>query len=465
MDCSRPRHLTSTFLAALVGVAFGMACFFSASAHAKVHVTGHMKVQAHLRQSAPSTIRVDAAIKSRSTARRGGDRRRVVIEQYLRGRWRGLERRRPNVHGHFSSTVTWRGPASTQVVILRAHARSVGRVSRQVRVPVSETQPVDVTQPVDIPVGFNDNAVTDRVATPEGAATLLSSVGADVDRVQIGWDAIEPTPGEYRFATFDAIYAADLADGIKPLFIFAFAPAWASGSVCAGGASGCHAPPTPDHYDAAALAVAKIAERYPEAAGIEIWNEPNTPYFWRPAPNPAAYTALLTVCYQAVKAVDPTMPVAGGATAAGFAGSPGKIPATQFLSAMYANGAAASMDAISMHTYPDPAVDSAVAAVNAMREVRDRIGDPSTPIWITEAGASTTGIGAVSEAEQASLVVDLNRELSSTKGVEMLLFHTLVEPNRGGSSIETGFGMVTGDGRKKPAYCALGTAWGHPQAC
>ena len=314
-------------------------------------------------------------------------------------------------------------------------------------------------------VGFNNNAVTDKVASPWVAAELLSGVGAQVDRVQIGWDALEPSPGEYNFATFDAIYQADLARGIRPLFIFAFAPKWASGSVCAGNIPGCHAPPTPQYYDEAARTAAVIAARYPEAAGIEIWNEPNTPYFWQPAPNPAAYTALLIACKKAIEAVDPSMPVAGGAMAAGMAGSPGKIPAPTFLAQMYEHGAAGAMDAISMHTYPDPGADPAVAAVNTIRGVRNAYGDSATPIWITEAGASTTGTGAVSEAGQAQLVGELNRRLQAIPGVRMVLFHTLVEPNRGPVSIETGFGMVSSAGRKKPAYCALGSAWGRPAAC
>ena len=36
-----------------------------------------------------------------------------------------------------------------------------------------------------------------------------------------------------------------------------------------------------------------VAQRYPEAAAIEIWNEPNVHWFWRPRPDPARYTELL----------------------------------------------------------------------------------------------------------------------------------------------------------------------------
>jgi hypothetical protein len=325
-------------------------------------------------------------------------------------------------------------------------------------------QPVSPPEPGGVAVGFNNNSVTDGVATPAEAASLLSAVGADIDRVQINWSDIEPAPGQYRFSTFDAIYQADLAQGIRPVFIFAYAPLWASGTACMT-TVGCHAPPTPDHYGDAAEAAAAIAARYPKAAGIEIWNEPNTPYYWQPSPDPAAYTALLAACHDAIKAVEPNMPVAGGVTASGVGGSPGKIRATWFLSEMYNDGAKGFMDAISMHAYPDPDAASTVAAVNAVKAVRDQYGDSSIPIWVTEIGATTTGSSSVSEDRQAALLSGADEALRATPDVEMVLFHTLIEPNRGATNSETGYGIVTDDLRKKPAYCALGSDWSRPQAC
>jgi hypothetical protein len=314
-------------------------------------------------------------------------------------------------------------------------------------------------------VGFNNNAVVERSATPEQSADLLADVGADIDRVQIGWVRLEPAPGVYNFATYDAIYAADLARGIRPLFNFAFAPAWASGGVCPDSVSSCHAPPNSDHYDDAARTAAAIAARYPQAAGIEIWNEPNTRYFWRPGPDPAAYTRLLAACHAAIKAVDPSMAVAGGSMASGMGGSPGKIPAGEFLASMYANGAAGSMDAISAHAYPDPTVASAVDWIDSLVAVRNAAEDAATPVWVTEVGMTTTGVGAVSEAAQATGLAALDGALRSVPAVRMVLFNTLVESPRGAANPETGFGVVATDLRKKPAYCALGASWGAPAAC
>lgn len=309
-------------------------------------------------------------------------RRRVRIEQSVRGEWKRLAARRPNRRGRIALTL--RPRAIRKAVVLRAHLKSRHRVSRTVRLT-----------PLLPRVGFNNNAVTDKVASPGEAAGLLASVGADIDRVQIRWAQIEPSPGQYRFATYDRIYKADLARGVKPLFIFAFAPTWANGGVCLDLISNCHAPPTRAHYDDAARTAATIAARYPKAAGIEIWNEPNTPYFWRPRPDPADYAALLAASYDAIKAVRPRMPVAGGATASGGGGAPGKIRDFDFLAAMYRSASGAKLDAISMHGYPDPTAAVAAYRVEAMKRARNELGDPSTLVWVTEVGVSTTGPGAV----------------------------------------------------------------------
>jgi hypothetical protein len=376
----------------------------------------------------------------------------VAIEQRVEGAWKRLATRRPNRRGRIAETL--RPRATGDSVALRAHLRSRNRVSKTVRLRLGPR----------VRTGFNNNAVADKVASPDQAAGLLASVNADVDRVQIRWAHIEPSPGDYRFATYDRIYSADLARGVKPLFILAFAPTWANGGVCLDTVSNCHAAPTRNHYDDFARTAAAIAARYPRAAGIEIWNEPNTPYFWRPGPDPAGYAALLAASYNAIKAVAPSMRVTGGATASGGL-SWGKIRDTDFLTAMYRSASGVKLDAISMHAYPDPGADVAANRVRAMMEVRDRLGDPSTPIWVTETGVSTTGTTGVSESSQAATLVDLTKKLGAIPDVKMVLFHTLVEPPRGVSNPDTGFGIVRQGLKPKRAFCALGVAWGSAGAC
>src|SRR5256885_9585745 len=79
-----------------------------------------------------------------------------------------------------------------------------------------------------VEVGFNDNAVSEGLASPVQVARLIAAAGGGVDRVQIAWSSLEPARGEFDFRPYDAIYRADLARRVRPLFIFAFAPGWAT---------------------------------------------------------------------------------------------------------------------------------------------------------------------------------------------------------------------------------------------
>ncbi len=308
-------------------------------------------------------------------------------------------------------------------------------------------------------VGFSDNAVAQSLATPEQAAALVARAGADIDRVQFDWRAAEPRPGDLRLDAYDAIYKALRARGIRPLFVFAYAPAWAAEAPCARSPGGCHAPPAADHVADAARTAARLARRYPEMAGIEIWNEPNTSYFWAPAPSVSAYATLLKACYRAVKAVDKDMTVVGGAVV--NTPAKGSLRLGEFVRGILRHDAARAMDVLSIHAYPDPGDVGGASAMRAVFEARQVLEDADAvelPIWITETGMTTTGPGAVSEPEQSAALSNLLHRMRAVEPVEMVAFHTLIDPLRGPESRESGFGVVASDLRPKPAYHVLAAA-------
>jgi hypothetical protein len=159
------------------------------------------------------------------------------------------------------------------------------------------------------------------------------------------------------------------------------------------------------------------------------------------------------------------MPVAGASVV--DTNSTGSIPAASFLNGISDAGAASAMDAISMHAYPgsDLTGGRAVRTVETVRAWRDSAGDPASPIWITETGASTTGPGAVPETLQGAVVENLNRRLGAERGVEMLLFHTLLDTTADPAYRETGYGVARADFTPKPAGCVLAIAWGGLGSC
>jgi hypothetical protein len=313
-------------------------------------------------------------------------------------------------------------------------------------------------------LGFADNSVAQRLATPAADAALLARAGARIARVQLDWRTAEPAPGDYRLGAYDQIYRDDLRHGVRVLFILAYAPPWAAAHACAGP---CLVAPAPEHDRDAAHLAALIARRYPKLAGIEIWNEPNTTYFWGGAPDPARYAALLRSCHDAVKAVRPKLPVLGGSIANSPDGG-GRMSLPVFLSAILANGAAHAMDALSIHPYPsagDLTGDSVLTTVAVARQRLRSVGAGALPIWVTEVGYSTSGPDAVSPGAQAGGLTRVVQLLHRAPGVTTVLVHTLVEPPYGRASQEPGFGVVRADGRTKPAFCALARLMRGPGGC
>jgi hypothetical protein len=400
-------------------------------------------------------------------------RNKVSIEELTGKRWTRLARSRPAKDGRLTASAT--PSVTTGVVRLRATVKKRRAASRITELdlgtepgPQPEPEPpIEPPLPKGVPIGFNNNAVDQRIATPAQAADLLATAGAKVDRVQIGWDRLERSPGNYDFSLSDAIYHADVERGVKPLFILAFAPRWASGSTCQGVTGTCHAGPAPEFYDDFARAAAALAKRYPEAAGIEVWNEPNIGHYWRPVADPEAYARLLMETYATVRAVAPQMPIAGGSVVNHYPPNPDSLDGPAFLKRVFEAGATGAMDVISLHAYARGNVtgEPAVHSLGTVRNIRDWFGDPETPLWVTETGSSTTGRGLLSEADQAVALTALDTRLRSEPDVEMVLVHTLIDAPRGPNDQETGFGVVRPDLTKKPGYCTLALGWGRPDAC
>jgi hypothetical protein len=279
----------------------------------------------------------------------------------------------------------------------------------------------------------------------------------------VDWRWSETEPGKVVLDDYDRIYAALVARGIRPIMIPMYAPSWAidPSTPCDQWATDCRFAPAPEHVEDYAEFCALLARRYPLAA-IEVWNEPNGKGFWRPAPDPARYAELLRATYQTVKAASPTTAVVGGALSDSTSRTGGDIPAKPFLEGMYAAGAAGSMDALSFHPYPH-AKDLLDDTFAGIREAREAAGDQATPLWVTESGWTSSGLGSgwplawiQTEQSQAERLLALYHRLMSEPDVQVVLFHTLIEP-RGDhhTSPGPGYGIVRGDHTPKPAYCAI----------
>ncbi len=304
-------------------------------------------------------------------------------------------------------------------------------------------------------------------ATPDAIAGLVASLGASSQRFVIDWRLAEPRPPRgahrYRFERFDPMYRADLRRGVRPLLVALNAPRWAA-DPGSSSAPFVNNPPAAGHIADWQAFLRAVAYRYPEALGIEIWNEPNLATFWgggsETRPDPDRYTELLRAGYAAVKSVSRRLPVIGGALAANQLASPrGNIPAREFADSMFADGAAAYMDGISLHPYPGTGgVRQTLAGLEQVEQARDEAG-AATPLWVSEVGVTTTGPDRVSESQQAAELVEICEVLVRNPAVEAVYFHNLIARHGSLQNPEPGFGLVQAlpDGvlRPKPAFNAL----------
>lgn len=318
--------------------------------------------------------------------------------------------------------------------------------------------------------GFNDNSTqTTSGVTPAIDVALNKEIGASVLRISVNLAsaAFQSGPGERIDWTdpyvqrYDALYRECVRAGVKFLPIALFCPPWMG--VSQGD------PPPNEHLAEWTRLPAQLAERWPRAVAIEVWNEPNLgASFWRPAADAAAYTTLLSETYEAIKAVEPSMTVLTGGLS-GIRVSDGPSQALhEYLRGMYEAGARGNFDGHSVHVYPQrPSSADLEGPLETVRTIQ-RQNDDHRPLWVTEIGTSTGVTGEafaepVSETQQGFVNRLAYGMLKRQGDVHAVCFHTLLSPSSIPSSdFEAGFEVVERETmRRKPAFWALESErWG-----
>ena len=230
--------------------------------------------------------------------------------------------------------------------------------------------------------------------TPAQLGTSLDdakTVGAQWIRIDLAWEDYQPFANfAPNFAKFDKVVSAANARGLKILATIGFPPTWARKAGCTKTAA---CPPA--STTAFAHFAHQAAARY-APLGLhdwEIWNEPNVAA-WAPAPDPAAYTALLTATASSIRQADTQAYLLLGGLAAGSpgAGAP-YISGYDFLTAVGQHGGLKSVNAVGYHPYPDGdtiATSKSFQAISStprnLAEALAEQGAANLPIWITETG-------------------------------------------------------------------------------
>lgn len=296
---------------------------------------------------------------------------------------------------------------------------------------------------------------------------LLAESEADFVRVGLTWARTEQVRGKPDFAAPDAIAEELDALGLKVLWVVSSAPCWATDLACSGPGRPALAPRA-EHYDDYAAFVTEVAERYPDAAGIEVWNEPNIPNFWRTDPDAAAYRELLSQTADAVHESGSDVPVvmAGPSptTTEQAAEDPQKIPFVEFIDDVMSGPDRPDVDAIGIHPYsllqsaPDPTAET-IRLYEEARDAAERAA-PGLPLWVTEVGLTTAGRSAVTEEEQAAGLQQIISELDAD-GVSLIAIHRFFDQVDPPFAFEEGFGVIAADRTtRKPSFCVIPEAKG-----
>jgi len=231
-------------------------------------------------------------------------------------------------------------------------------------------------------------------------------------RFEIHWAGIDPTsaPGDYDWSSPDAIVEQAARNGVSMLPFVTSVPAWAlalDGRNCDPGDCPPYAPKGKQALAAWRTFLADAVERYgpqgefwaenptvPERPirDWQIWNEQNSPSFYKPKPNVKAYAKLLDVSEEAISAEDRGAKIIlGGMFGTPLGGQKPAIAAWDFLARLYKQrGAKKDFDGVAPHPYASK-LSKVLAQIDLIREEMKRAGDRGGELWITELGWASGG--------------------------------------------------------------------------
>jgi hypothetical protein len=310
------------------------------------------------------------------------------------------------------------------------------------------------------PFGINSH-IASRYRDP----STMDVPATTIEQLGVGWvredfqmsRIVENGPDSYSWDFHDNAIDELSQRGINIIGILGGpVPTWANPS------GGFH-PPSPETY---ANFCRAVVSRYKDRVHHwEIWNEPadTNGAHWSPAPDAAAYTALLKAAYRAIKETDGNAKVLVG-------GDVSPEPSASFLQQISDHGGWNSFDIVSIHPYVDDRSENAsgspesggIAAkgLGQIQALVQRLG--TKPIWVTEFGWSTGGSAShagqrvYSEEDQAAFLVR-GSVLLRAGGAERVLAYTLKDEQDKMYGL-VGNGSNDGDySTIKPAFSAFKT--------
>ncbi|MCL4256281.1 MAG: hypothetical protein KJ043_21160, partial [Anaerolineae bacterium] len=289
----------------------------------------------------------------------------------------------------------------------------------------------------------------------------------------VRWHDIEPSQGDYQWATWDAIINTfqDYPE-LELVVVFVDVPQWATQHPYDLTSQRTAPPDNPQIF---ADFIGMFANRYQAITNYyQIWDEPNITLGWgNLEPNVAHYVAMLQSAYITIHQNDPSAYVISAGLAPTIETGPTNYNEVDFMLMMYAHGAKEYADAWAgmpygfEHSPQDRIVD--VNHLNAsrfvmLREIMVDNDDAHKPLWASAWGwnalpESWTGRPSiwrdVTQSQQIQYTLDLlgraEREWTWLGG--MILYHW--QPSAEAENPIWGFSIIAQDDSITPLYEAL----------
>jgi polysaccharide biosynthesis protein PslG len=285
-----------------------------------------------------------------------------------------------------------------------------------------------------------DYASTLMTESPAEIRTSLRDAvteGTKWIRVDLPWETVQPDDAlTYKWGKFDEVADTAKSLGIKIDAILDATAYWDTTPACKRAVPDTTLCPPSSNDDFARFAAAAVRRYENRGVGAwEIWNEPNMSGRWWPAPDPVAYTRMLSTVAAAVRGVDRNAFVLmGGLAAVPTNPKLGYISQNDFLAgAANVPGGLTNVDAISYHPFSAPTRASRAGDFSDISGSPDNLlrilqlsNNPKVQIWITESGDTeydgrvlpfgTTPTAAQLQA-QAAYAADLVATVSTNPNV------------------------------------------------
>lgn len=315
-----------------------------------------------------------------------------------------------------------------------------------------------ITNGFDSPFGMNVHGASRYMAGPgDDYSTPFNSaqgLGIGWTREELGWDRLEPRPGQWNWGWADTAIKAAQSRNLQILILLNHNVDRSSGGDAKASSN------MPDlgqwgNY------VNQVVSRY-SARGVhyfQVWNEPQDPVYFNP-PDPNNYARLLATSYDIIKRADPQAKV----LTAGFVPVDNGI---DWMNQLLNAGGRDKFDILAVHPYvndPTPRVPGGSMAperaywsttdLNQAQNFAVRAGNK--PIWATEFGWNLTNTGpgrfnAVSAGQQANYLIR-SYAMGLGSGIQKFFVYQFHDDNINPSDR---YGLVGTDWRsQKPGYSA-----------